>query len=80
MAWGVLESKSGLEHVPGTAHLEDLLPETTTHVKHAGGKDNDVVLIPQPSSNPNDPLNWPLWQRDLILMVYCFCTNICVGG
>lgn len=25
-----------------------------------------IILVPQPSDDPNDPLNWPLWQRDLI--------------
>lgn len=82
MAWGILEptTTSGLEHVPGTAQLEDNTLESTAHLKKGIGKDNEIVLIPQPSSDPNDPLNWPLWQRDLILLLYCYCTNICVGG
>lgn len=25
-----------------------------------------IILVPQPSDDPNDPLNWPLWQRDMI--------------
>ena len=25
--------------------------------------------MPQPSDDPNDPLNWPLWKRDLITFV-----------
>ncbi|KAM0287688.1 hypothetical protein ACHAQH_000218 [Verticillium albo-atrum] len=28
-----------------------------------------IILIPQPSDDPNDPLNWPLWKRDLITFV-----------
>lgn len=28
-----------------------------------------IILVPQPSDDPNDPLNWPLWRRDLILFV-----------
>lgn len=28
--------------------------------------------IPQPSDDPNDPLNWPLWKRDLITFILCF--------
>lgn len=27
---------------------------------------------PQPSDDPNDPLNWPLWKRDLITFILCF--------
>ncbi len=25
--------------------------------------------MPQPSDDPNDPLNWPLWRRDLITFI-----------
>jgi MFS family permease len=28
-----------------------------------------TVLVPQPSDDPNDPLNWPAWRRDLILLI-----------
>jgi MFS family permease len=28
-----------------------------------------IVLVPQPSDDPNDPLNWPLWKRDLITFI-----------
>ncbi|OAL28547.1 hypothetical protein AYO22_02741 [Fonsecaea multimorphosa] len=80
MGFGVLEHHSSLEHVPGTALLQDVVPAETAHLKKGSGHDSDVVLVPQPSSNPNDPLNWPLWQRDLILVMFCFLTNVCVGG
>lgn len=42
--------------VPGTVHLVDL--EGTLRVKHASGDQNDVVLVPAPSDDPDDPLNW----------------------
>jgi hypothetical protein len=32
----------------------------------ASGK---ILLVPQPSDDPNDPLNWPLWRRDLITCI-----------
>jgi len=28
-----------------------------------------IILVPQPSDDPNDPLNWPLWRRDLITFI-----------
>ncbi|GMG00159.1 hypothetical protein BVG19_g4496 [[Candida] boidinii] len=37
-----------------------------------------IILLPQPCDDPNDPLNWPLWRRDLALVSigwHCF-----VGG
>lgn len=80
MGWGVLEPNTTLEHVPGTSLLQDVIPSETAHLKKGSGSDNNVVLIPQPSSSPNDPLNWPLWQRDLILILFCYLTNMCVGG
>lgn len=30
------------------------------------------VQVPQPSDDPNDPLNWPIWKRDLITFTLCF--------
>ncbi len=80
MAFGILESRGHLEHVPGTAQLNDVLPENTAHLKKGKGKDADIVLIPQPSHDPNDPLNWPIWQRDFILLLFAFVNLICVGG
>ena len=42
--------------VPGTVHLVDI--EGTIRAKHALRGQNDVVLIPAPSDDPDDPLNW----------------------
>ncbi|CAG8880044.1 unnamed protein product [Penicillium salamii] len=36
-----------------------------------------IILVPQPSNDPNDPLNWPLWRRDLILAILSFVTVLC---
>lgn len=36
--------------------------------------DGEIVLNPQPDDSVNDPLNWPVWQRDAALIslgVYC---------
>ncbi|KAF7544530.1 hypothetical protein G7Z17_g9876 [Cylindrodendrum hubeiense] len=57
MPLGILDVK-GVEHVPG------LKCDTS-------GK-QPIILIPQPSDDPNDPLNWPLWRRDLITFTLCF--------
>jgi hypothetical protein len=60
MGLGVLEY-SKLPHVPGTVILDDgVLPavlEATGGLKHAKGKKGGhIVLNPQPSEDPNDPL------------------------
>ena len=39
------------------------------HLKLA--KDGKTVLIPQPSDDPRDPLNWPAWKKNMTLLVIC---------
>ncbi|KAF2017470.1 MFS general substrate transporter [Aaosphaeria arxii CBS 175.79] len=66
---GVLEDKH-LQHVPATVILseEQSRPtEATAGLKRGTGKDADIILIPQPSEDPNDPLNWP-WQKKWTIM------------
>ena len=41
--------------IPGTVHLVDL--NHNIAAKHARGQE-DIVLIPTPSNDPDDPLNW----------------------
>jgi hypothetical protein len=39
---------------------------------HAGIKtasDGKTVLIPQPSDDPQDPLNWPTWKKTMVLYI-----------
>lgn len=42
--------------VPGTVHLIDLAGQETNGL-HASGR-QDIVLVPQPSNDPEDPLRW----------------------
>lgn len=65
-----------LEHVPGTALLADIQGANTSPLQHDKGKDSDILLVPQPSSSPNDPLNWPLWKKDLMLLLICIDTAV----
>lgn len=61
MGLGVVEDRK-LNHVPGTVILDDgvsniELAQVTGGLKHAKGKTNNhIVLVPQPSNDPNDPL------------------------
>lgn len=76
MGLGILESKS-LKHVPGTVENFESFENRAPNFQKATGSDlkyyetasGSILLIPQPSDDPNDPLNWPLWKRDLILLV-----------
>ena len=77
MAFGILEDHV-LPHVPGTVHLEESRAQetaqvqTSRHLKHGTGKDADIVLAPQPSDDPNDPLNWPFSKKIIIVAILMF--------
>ncbi|KXT13110.1 hypothetical protein AC579_2157 [Pseudocercospora musae] len=79
MGLGVLNDTK-LSHVPGTATLEDFDPaaslargkDTSTLKKSKSG----LILVPQPSDDPRDPLNWPLWKRDVVCGVLCLLSVI----
>lgn len=55
------------EFVPGTVHLVDI--QGTMLSRHASGNQKDIVLIPAPSSDPDDPLNWS--ARRKLLSTIC---------
>ncbi|KAF2810513.1 MFS general substrate transporter [Mytilinidion resinicola] len=72
MGLGILNDTK-LQHVPGTATVFDdesrLREENAVHDPNLKyDSTGTIILIPQPSNDPNDPLNWPLWRRDLILL------------
>ncbi|KAI9708245.1 MAG: hypothetical protein M1820_004199 [Bogoriella megaspora] len=53
-----LEEELHTELVPGTEVMTDTAKHHFIHGTH-----NDTVLVPQPTSNPHDPLNWSrLWK------------------
>jgi hypothetical protein len=59
MAFGILEPKEPHAHVPGTALLdvhEQTVADNSRILKKGKGRNSHVVLVPQPSDDPNDPL------------------------
>jgi hypothetical protein len=81
MGFGILDPAT-TEKVPGTALLAELgdptfgqLDSSTTRLarrlKHGTGKNSHILLVPQPSDDPNDPLvssihvGAPIHQNDL---------------
>ncbi|KAK5169594.1 uncharacterized protein LTR77_005571 [Saxophila tyrrhenica] len=75
MALGILEDHA-LPHVPGTVHLEEVdssaHPSSTGNLKHGTGSSSGIVLAPQPSSDPNDPLNWSYGKKLTIVAILMF--------
>ncbi|TPX12423.1 uncharacterized protein E0L32_006835 [Thyridium curvatum] len=74
MGLGILEDRV-MDHVPGTTRYFDdperpqYSRDGVTGLKCDTSGPQPIVLVPQPSDDPNDPLNWPLWRRDLITFV-----------
>ncbi|KAH0172427.1 MFS general substrate transporter, partial [Aureobasidium melanogenum] len=53
----VENTEADFDHVPGTVHLVDVVGRASSSARHDASQE-DIVLIPQPSANPEDPLNW----------------------
>ena len=65
------------DHVPGTIYLVDVAGQATSALHDASHK--DVVLVPRPSSDPEDPLNWTDRRKLLAVSMaylYVFGTGI----
>ncbi|KAH7000796.1 major facilitator superfamily domain-containing protein [Ilyonectria destructans] len=85
MAWGILDVASDQgHHVPGTVLLEEQSDNIGTarveHLKKVVHKNETVILVPQPSDDPNDPLNLSLLQRDLRFLLFAYCGVLIIGG
>lgn len=73
---GILEDNK-LQHVPGTVILNEASAHSenrTSGLKHGTGKNAHIVLAPQPSEDPNDPLNWPASKKLIVVLICGFGT------
>ncbi|KAK3078689.1 hypothetical protein LTS18_006870, partial [Coniosporium uncinatum] len=64
-------------HAPGTVALIDHVL-VRTKSGHHDQQDDKIILVPEPSADPADPLNWPLWRKVMILFCmsyYAFLAN-----
>ncbi|KAI7369184.1 MFS general substrate transporter [Hortaea werneckii] len=68
-------SKINSNAIPGTVHLVDL--DHQVQGKHAKGH-TDIVLVPTPNDDPDDPLNWP--RRRKLLSLACMCIYTWFAG
>ncbi|ANB10932.1 Hol1p [Sugiyamaella lignohabitans] len=56
--------------IPGTVKLVDV--DHNLDVQHQGEK--DVILVPQPTNSPDDPLNWTPFRKIITLIWPCYYT------
>jgi hypothetical protein len=47
------------------------------HNLHLRG--TNVVLVPQPSNDPNDPLRWPTWKKYIAFLNVCVFAGMITG-
>jgi hypothetical protein len=40
------------------------------------GKDDGIILIPQPTNDVNDPLNWPKWKKVMAILAICIYSSV----
>lgn len=80
MPLGILEDKKLGGKVPGTAAIDVIATSTQSGFyvgrKRGRGRHAGLVLVPQPSNDPNDPLNWPQWRKELSLFILMVITVI----
>jgi hypothetical protein len=64
------------KNVPGTVllNVNELQQDAPSalmakELKHGTGRNSHIILSPQPSDDPNDPLNWPQLSKDVNLLV-----------
>jgi hypothetical protein len=57
--------------VPGTVHLVDL--DHSSKAQHSRAH-SDIILVPTPSADPEDPLNWS--PRRKYLSLVCMCVYV----
>jgi MFS family permease len=82
MGLGVLGTGSSDAIVPGTVILTQNTSDTshdTANFKHGTGKHRDILLNPQPSNDPNDPLNWPYYQKVVVVAVIIYGSSLCAA-
>ncbi|KAK7423530.1 hypothetical protein QQX98_000988 [Neonectria punicea] len=68
MGFGILDIQPR-QSAPGTVLLEDL---------HQGERSADIILVPEPSNSPKDPLNMPRTKKELYFLALLF--GACATG
>ncbi|KAJ3476205.1 hypothetical protein NLI96_g11318 [Meripilus lineatus] len=83
MAFGILEDDH-LSEVPGTGILSDhgvvhgneIAINEAANLKRGTGRHAHIVLMPQPSDDPRDPLNWPTWKKEGCFWTLAFVASL----
>ena len=55
------------------------MTDITFDLKHGTGSNANIVLAPQPSEDPNDPLNWSRWKKEVVFMTLNYAAVLCAS-
>ncbi|KAH7355779.1 major facilitator superfamily domain-containing protein [Pyrenochaeta sp. MPI-SDFR-AT-0127] len=76
MGFGVLED-SHMAAPPGTATINNLEADKDPAIDESSlKKDGDIILQPQPSDSPNDPLNWSSVWKETVMIILAFSSGV----
>ncbi|CAG5182844.1 uncharacterized protein ALTATR162_LOCUS10363 [Alternaria atra] len=76
MGFGILEDRH-MAAPPGTSTINDSGPALDSKVASSELKrDGDIILQPQPSNSPNDPLNWSPSRKECIMILLAFSSGV----
>jgi hypothetical protein len=63
------------DFLPGTSRLVEDYDHAALETSHLQ-KHGDIVLSPQPTPSPNDPLNWSLPRKYWHMLLLCLITGL----
>ncbi|TLS26026.1 hypothetical protein PpBr36_07726 [Pyricularia pennisetigena] len=62
----------------GTAALHDGIGSGSLGtVQLRNDHTGEIILVPTPSDDPNDPLNWPQWYKNVVAALICCAMLMC---
>ncbi|KAM5349187.1 hypothetical protein ACJ41O_009010 [Fusarium nematophilum] len=82
MGLGILDPRQATGNTPGTVVLGAEAAQRIHDdgsLKRGTGKHNDIILTPQPSDDPNDPLNWPQWKKCVSVFILVLGASLCAS-
>lgn len=78
MLW-IKEPSEPNEQISGTVYMVSMNDAEHAEDKNLKQTSKGVILSPQPHNDLNDPLNWPVWRRDISLVTISIHALL-VGG
>ncbi|KAF9880023.1 hypothetical protein CkaCkLH20_02834 [Colletotrichum karsti] len=66
-----------MDHIATHGRGEEAPLRTLGNVRLRDEATNEIILIPKPSADPSDPLNWPQWYKYYMAGLICVAMMMC---